>query len=147
MKKSQIRAFLAVLSASILLISCCTTKPIGGHHTENNTAISASQSKERDSIHIERWNTIYLKGDTVYVEKTKTVYKDRVKTKTDTLFLEKQVSDTIYVEVEKPIEIPVEKVVEKKVVPNWCVWLVTINVILVLVGIYKIRKKIKNKII
>lgn len=67
----------------------------------------------RDSIHVRDSVTIYTKGDTVYNEKTRTVYKWRdrieIKKKVDTITVVKPVP----VEVEKPIIVEVEKKLSK----------------------------------
>ena len=54
-------------------------------------------------------HTIENKKDSI---KTKIVYKDKIVTKTEYK------------------EVPVEVEVEKKVVPNWCCWLLVINILI-----------------
>ena len=57
-------------------------------------------------------HTIENKKDSI---KTKIVYKDKIVTKTEYK------------------EVPVEVEVEKKVVPNWCCWLLVINILIAIV--------------
>lgn len=105
--KSKIRLFLAAL-LSLLFLQCKAPSVIpSSSHNENNTAITVKTDTvlERDSIFIDRWQTIYVKGDTVFVTKEVTKYRDRFRyrTKTDTFIVER--TDSVLVPY------PVEKVV------------------------------------
>lgn len=69
---------------------------------------------QHDSTYIDRWHTEYIKGDTIFVTDSQIVVKWLVRT------------DTAVKYVEKPVEVVVEKVKEKKRIP-WYAWLPLIS--------------------
>lgn len=99
----------------ILALFSCRTREIVKIETVEvpKTSIEFRTDTLRDSIHVRDSVTIYTKGDTVYNEKTRTVYKWRdhieIKKKVDTITVVKPVP----VEVEKPIPVEVEKKLSK----------------------------------
>ncbi len=88
----------------LTLVGCKTVKvieqvPVYVHDT-------AYQTKEvHDSTYIDRWHTIYQKGDTVFDTKTITITKTLTRTDTAYKVVEKPVivSKTETVEVERPL--------------------------------------------
>ena len=138
MKKSKICLVLCVLSA-FLFIQCKTPSVVqNGSHSENNTTIIRDTFLLHDSVFIDRYQNVYIKGDSVIVERTNTVYKDRwrTRTQTDTFLVERR--DTIMVDV------PVEKVVENNVVPKWIAWSLLFNCLVIAFCIWRIWKRWKH---
>ena len=82
-----------------------------------------SRDYERDSIIVRDSVIVFARADTVYKERWRTEYKDRVVTKTDTLVQE----------VERLVEKRV--VEEKRVVPRWCYGLLGLLLLTVLAAI------------
>ena len=72
---------------------CKTTAPSAPTNTARRD--SARIEYKHDSIYIDRWHTVYTKGDTVYVYDS--IWRDRWHTRHDTLCVNK--SDTIYQQV------------------------------------------------
>ena len=72
-----------------------------------------------DSIHIYEKDSVIIKiaGDTVYIDRTKARYRDRF------------ITDTCWVDVEKPV--PFE--VDKPYIPEWCWWLLGINILIFII--------------
>jgi hypothetical protein len=60
-----------------------------------------------DSTYIDRWHTVYQKGDTVFVTETEIKYRERV------------MVDTAYKYVEKPVEVTVTETVEVEKPLSW----------------------------
>ena len=136
--KSKIRAFICVLLASILLVACRTAGTVPGSHSENNTAITVKTDTvlERDSIFIDRWQTIYVKGDTVFFTKEVTKYRDRFqyKTKTDTFIVER--TDSVLVPY------PVEKVVTTT--PRILGWSLLANALVIVFCLWRLWVRLKR---
>ena len=72
---------------------CKTTAPSAQTNTARRD--SARIEYKHDSNYIDRWHTVYTKGDTVYVYDS--IWRDRWHTRHDTLCVNK--SDTIYQQV------------------------------------------------
>lgn len=53
----------------------------------------------------------------------KVEYKDRIVTKTEY----------------KEVEVPIEVVIEKKYIPNWCIWSLVANIIVILIVVRRIK--------
>ena len=53
----------------------------------------------------------------------KVEYKDRIVTKTEY----------------KEIEVPIEVIIEKKYIPNWCIWSLVANIIVILIIVRRIK--------
>lgn len=126
--------WLYTLLLSLLAFSCTTTEYVPVETTKTDS-IYISQF-ERDSIYVH--DSVYVrdKGDTVYVEKVKYLYKEKVRT------------DTVYTERTDSIRIPYP--VERKLgkweetylaVGRITLWAVII-IILIVVGsmVYKLFK-------
>lgn len=96
-RKSVVAA--ALICLVVTAVSCRSVvhtveRPVYVHDT---TFVS---KEVHDSTFVDRWNTVYQKGDTVYVTQTKTVYRERIKT------------DTVYKSKEIPVEVKVTETVE-----------------------------------
>ena len=93
-----------ILSTLILFLcsSCHTTRyiPMPSSHTRDSTHLTTDH--RYDSIYIDRWHTLILRGDTVF--------------KTDSIYVEKlrdiELHDTIRItrhdSIPYPVEVPVE---------------------------------------
>lgn len=126
--------WLYTLLLSLLAFSCTTTEYVPVETTKTDSIYISLF--ERDSIYVH--DSVYVrdKGDTVYIEKVKYIYKEKVRT------------DTIYAERTDSIRIPYP--VERKlgkweetylVVGRITLWAVII-IILIVVGsmVYKLFK-------
>lgn len=96
--------FVLVLAA----VSCRQPREIV--HTEYLTNTEYVEKKVYDSIYVDRYNNVYVSGDTVY--NNQTVYQYKYRYIHDTT----HIADTAYV-TEK-----VTEVVEKKVPQWWVLW-------------------------
>lgn len=92
------RAIIIILAA-LLMVGCKTTqtiveKPVYIHDTTQSVRV------ERDSVYVDRWHTISVKGDTVYV--------------TDSVWVVRyfRTTDTAYKYIEKPVNVEVTKIQE-----------------------------------
>ena len=110
-----------LIIALVLAMAGCKTYQASSE--SNKTDIERSERNERDSIYIRDSVIVFARADTVYKERWRTEYKDRVVTKTDTLVQE----------VERLVEKRV--VEEKRVVPRWCWWCLGTTILLLLAGI------------
>ena len=98
------KKIIVLLLSAICLTGCKSLKetvevPVYVHDT-------AYIAKEvHDSTYIDRWHTIYQKGDTVFVTDTEIKYRERVRVDTAYKYVEKPVtvSKTEIVEVKKPL--------------------------------------------
>jgi hypothetical protein len=96
-------AFIVLLCLVLSMVSCTTTKYVEVPVTHTDTLIQTKVQRDsiwkHDSIYLHEW----MKGDTVYIEKTRwlTGYKERLRI--DTVYRSR--IDTIY----RNIEIPQEK--------------------------------------
>ena len=98
------RVFFIVLLASVLFCSCRTVRVIEQVPVEVHDTIRQKVFLH-DSTYIDRWHTVEVKGDTIFV--TNEVTKTKFVTKTDTAYryIEKPVTITTTetVEVAKPL--------------------------------------------
>ena len=101
--------------------------------TESVSAIKErSERNERDSIVIRDSVVVFVQGDTIYKDRWHTEYKDRVLARVDTV-----------VRVDERV---VESVVEKKVIPKWCWWMIGYGVIVTGLMLIGVLLKIKRVI-
>ena len=110
----------------ILTIAGCKSQRVVSEKLETSQSdVSTERSRdyERDSIIVRDSVIVFARADTVYKERWRTEYKDRVVTKTDTLVQE----------VERLVEKRV--VEERKVVPRWCWWCLGTTIFLLLAAI------------
>lgn len=123
-----------ILFAILLLASCKQTqtiveKPVYIHDT------TTTVKEIHDSTYIDRWHTIQIKGDTIFITDSVYIVKWHVKT------------DTAYKYIEKPVTVTLEKVKEVKKPVCWIVkvlaWLGGFS-ILVPIGIWAWDKWIKK---
>lgn len=103
------RIFLKVAAMGVMLVAvagCGLAKHIPTDTVRVDSVYIVNTEKEivRDSIFVTEKEYIREKGDTVYIEKLKTEYRDR--------WRDREVHDTTY--VDKEIEKVVEKEVEKE---------------------------------
>ena len=98
------RVFFIVLLASALCCSCRTVRVIEQVPVEVHDTTYVAKTTH-DSTYIDRWHTVEVKGDTIFV--TNEVTKTKFVTKTDTAYryIERPVtiSKTETVEVKKPL--------------------------------------------
>ena len=98
------RVFFIVLLASVLCCSCRTVRVIEQVPVEVHDTTYVAKTTH-DSTYIDRWHTVEVKGDTIFV--TNEVTKTKFVTKTDTAYryIEKPVVTTVTktVEVAKPL--------------------------------------------
>lgn len=113
-----------IIMAALLMVGCKTTqtiveKPVYIHDTTQSVRV------ERDSVYVDRWHTIEVKGDTI--RKTDSVVVYRYITKTD----------TAYKYIEKPVNVEVTKIQEvtkplgfwrKLLIYNGIFWLLIVGV-------------------
>ena len=134
----KIRPFFFVLLACLMMGCASGHLTPSTQHSENNTVILKDTCFIHDSIFVERYQNVYIKGDSVIVEREVTKYRDRFRYKTvhDTTLVTK--TDTIMVDV------PVEKVVENNVVPKWIGWSLLFNCLVIVFCIWRIWKRWKH---
>lgn len=117
------RAIIIIMTA-LLMVGCKTTqtiveKPVYIHDTTQSVRV------ERDSVYVDRWHTIEVKGDTVYV--------------TDSVWVVRyfRTTDTAYKYIEKPVNVEVTKIQEvtkplgfwrKLLIYNGIFWLLVVGV-------------------
>lgn len=122
-KNSVMRAIIIIMAA-LLMVGCKTTqtiveKPVYIHDTTQSVRV------ERDSVYVDRWHTIEVKGDTVYV--------------TDSVWVVRKyrTTDTAYKYIEKPVNVEVTKIQEvtkplgfwrKLLIYNGIFWLLVVGV-------------------
>ena len=96
-----------ILSTLILFLcsSCHTTRyiPMPSSHTRDSTHLTTDH--RYDSIYIDRWHTLILRGDTVF--KTDSIYVEKLRDIElhDTIRITRH--DSIPYPVEVPVEVPV----------------------------------------
>lgn len=100
------RVFFIVLLASALCCSCHTVRVIEQVPVEVHDTIRQKVFLH-DSTYIDRWHTVEVKGDTVYVTEQQIVSKWRT------------VTDTAYKYVEKPVTVTVEQIKEVAKPLSW----------------------------
>ena len=103
-RRKSLGRFCSVVALCLMLAGCKTVKqtvevPVYVHDT---TYVA---KEVHDSTFVDRWHTIYQKGDTVFVTETEIKYRERVRVDTAYKYVEKPVtvSKTEIVEVEKPL--------------------------------------------
>jgi hypothetical protein len=104
--------FIAVSFIVVLLLSSCATKVITVPEVRTEYVYRTDSFIKRDSICINDSVFIREKGDTVWVEKFKTIFKDRIRmvVERDTFMRCDTISQVI--EVEKPLTWWQEKKIE-----------------------------------
>lgn len=101
-------AIIMVLFLAFILHSCTTTKYVPVVEVRDSIVVRIDTTIIKDSVYI----ATYAKGDTVYIDKYKWNY------------IEKITRDTIVTNKEIPVVQEVETI--KETVPNWCWWLLAI---------------------
>lgn len=95
--------YILVLAILSFLPSCTTTKYVPIETVRIDTlrqhTIRIDSIKQIDSVYVRE----YMRGDTIYKEKTKLVYRDRIKQQTDTVKETKILTQEKVVEVEKEL--------------------------------------------
>ena len=104
--------FIAVSFIVVLLLSSCATKVITVPEVHTEYVVKTDSFVKKDSIYINDSVFIREKGDTVWVEKFKTIFKDRIRmvVERDTFMRCDTISQVI--EVEKPLTWWQEKKIE-----------------------------------
>jgi hypothetical protein len=104
--------FIAVSFIVALLFSSCATKVITVPEVRTEYVVKTDSFVKKDSIYINDSVFIREKGDTVWVEKFKTIFKDRIRmvVERDTFMRCDTISQVI--EVEKPLTWWEEKKIE-----------------------------------
>lgn len=114
MKKGVISFFVltVILVCLLFMMSGCSPKVVTVPEIHTEYIVRTDSFVKRDSIHVNDSVFIHEKGDTVWVEKYKTLYRDRWREviKTDTVI--KRDSIPYKVEVEKPLTWWQEKKIE-----------------------------------
>lgn len=132
--RKSFRGFCSVVALCLLFTGCKALKqtvevPVYVHDT-------AYLAKEvHDSTYIDRWHTIEVKGDTVFVTNEQITVKLRT------------ITDTAYKYVEKPVKVTVEQIKEVEKPLRWWqktfIWVGVISLIGVVVSLlWKYRKLI-----
>ena len=98
--------FTLMLSLVACLAGCRTVRvieqvPVEVHDTMYQKVV------QRDSIYTDRWHTVELKGDTVFLTNNQITVKYRT------------VTDTAYKYIEKPVTVTVEQIKEVKAPLPW----------------------------
>ena len=101
-----------VVLLSMLWMCSCAKRVITNERIVYRDSIIKQTEYMRDSVYINDSTIIKEKGDTIFIEKIKKVYKDRWRDRTDTIYINK--GDTI------------TETIVKQVVPKWCWWLLLI---------------------
>lgn len=132
-RKSFWERFCSVAALCLLLTGCKGLKqtvevPVYIHDTTYKT------KEVHDSTFIDRWHTVYQKGDTLFIHDSIDRWHSIIK------------HDTIYQSKDNPVPYPVEKIVEKPL--SWWqktfIWVGVISLIGVVVSLlWKYRKLIK----
>lgn len=103
-RRKSLERFCSVVALCLMLTGCKTVKqtvevPVYIHDTTQIVR------EVHDSTYIDRWHTVYQKGDTIFVTDEVTKIVTKIKIDTAYKYIEKPVviSKTETVEVEKPI--------------------------------------------
>lgn len=128
----KMRKIIPILLLIVALCSCSKKVyvPVENVHTEYVYTHSVDTIMQKDSVYVREW----LKGDTLYIEKTKLATDYKVKVRLDTV----QVTDTIA----KPYPIEVEKRVSFKERLSNIVALTIVGILLVVGGFLIGRRKV-----
>lgn len=133
-RRKSLERFCSVVALCLLLTGCKTVKetvevPVYVHDTMQTV------KEVHDSTFVDRWHTIYQKGDTVFVTETEIKYRERVRV------------DTAYKYVEKPVPVTVTETVEVKKPLSWWqktfMWIGVIGLALAAVLVLRKLKVIK----
>lgn len=124
----KIKNLILIFLCSLMAFSSCkTTEYISQTEYVHDTTYVSKNI--HDSIYIDK--NVYVRGDTVYRDTYKYVYRNLV----DTLYRDNVVfKDKL-----------VDKIVEKKVIPRWVWPVVGISILIILAGIAILAFKIYNK--
>jgi len=117
-----------LIIALVLVMAGCKTYQASSE--SNKTDIERSERNERDSIYIRDSVIVRITGDTVYKDRWRTEYKDRIVQHVDTI-----------VRVDEKV---VETVVEKKVIPRLAWYAIAYAAIMTTLIILWIILKIKR---
>lgn len=90
------KRILIIITMTILLVGCSTTKGLVEHSVEYRYIDRASV----DTFYIDRWHTEYLKGDTLIINNNIDRWRTHYEYLRDTLILTDTITKTEYVEVE-----------------------------------------------
>lgn len=98
--------FCSAVALCLLLTGCKSWQkvvevPVYIHDTAYTVKV------QHDSTFVDRWHTVYQKGDTVFVTETEIKYRERVRI------------DTAYKYIEKPVTVTVTETVEVKKPLSW----------------------------
>ena len=105
-RKSFISGFCSVVALCLLLTGCKTVKetvevPVYIHDTMQTV------KEVHDSTFIDRWHTIYQKGDTIFITNEVTKIVTKIK------------NDTVYKYIENPVTVTTTETVEVKKPLSW----------------------------
>ena len=139
----------------LLLTSCSTIKyvPVKGediYHTEYITKDSIVYTPvEVIKEVVPELDTLYMETSVAkakaYLDTNLNILKGEMKNKKEIIYKDKIVyRDSIIIQKQ---EVPVEVKVEKKVVPDWCQWLLVINILVAIVFAIRLyfRFRLKKK--
>lgn len=122
-----------IIVIAVSLPSCKTTQ---GYvkETKSDTIFLSKTDYVRDSVFVDRYNNIYVSGDTVYNTERETIYKWKLW----------QVTDTVY-KTNNEVKIEEKKVVEYRRngydrFVSWGFWILVALIVLVIA--WKIFKKV-----
>ena len=125
----------------MLLISCSSTKE-SLTNTEyekqeseyaRDAHYTASENERKDSVFIHDSVFVLVGFDTIREIRYRTIYRDRWRTRVDTLYIERdKTSKSIAAEVKQN---EIVSVVEKRYVPPWVWILVAINAVIVIITV------------
>lgn len=121
-----------ILFFAVSLLSC---KTMQGYvkETKSDTIFLSKTDYLHDSVFVDRYNNIYVSGDTVYNTKYETVYKWKLWQVTDTVY---KTSDNVRVEEKKVVEYR-RNAYDKFV--SWGFWILVVLIVLVIA--WKLFKK------
>lgn len=116
-----------VMGASVLLCSCATTTKVEYVDREvvryeTKALHDTLKQYVHDSVSVEK------RGDTVYVDRWHTEWRDRVAEKTDTCW-----RDSVHVRT-------IKRTAEKKIIPKWCYFSLAVCAIFVIFAVVKATK-------
>lgn len=121
----------------LLFVGCTTIKYVEVPVVKTDSVVHTEFIHHMDTIY--QSEKIVVAGDTVYIDRFK--YKERTvyRWKTDSVL---KVDSIPY-----PVEVPVEKIVIKKVVPFWCYGLIVMIVAGIAAFVVMRIKKVKDELL
>lgn len=123
--------FISLFLLTLFNTSCKTTEYV---EVEKVTHDTLYQTKHQiDTLQTWVKEKEYIKGDTVYIEKEKLVYKN------------KQNADTVYINKYKEVPKIVEVVKKEYYIPNVYRYCAAFTFIFLIYIIYRLKNKLKNK--